>query len=702
MLGLLYITLCIAIGWLICSYAFPNLAGLTGFDYNTNKIKLSPFMLLFPAWFITGVLTITWTVYITAYIFRTTHSPLAYANLIAMSAAAVIIILTVIRRLHNRKGNTGMSSNRNRSINGLFCVDRKVLQRELLLVAFITVLACILMWTTFFARGSRLYVGVTVFSDFSPHIGMIRSFSYGNNFPTSYSHYAGEDIRYHFMFQFLVGNLEYLGLRLDYAFNLPSILSFVAAFMLLYVLAVKLTGKMGAGILACLFFAFRSSKTLYTFLTKLEPGTGILKALNDNTAFISDTPHEDWGLWNLNVYCNQRHLALGLAVMFLVLIIFLEHPFDMYKRLRHESKEDYCISQNLAFMEKLWRKIKLLYFSKEGWCVADWKKPIAAGLFLGSLGFFHGAALIGCILVLFVVAIISSKRLEFLITAIITMILSFMQTGFFIKGSAVAPQFLFGFIAENRTLFGVFSYLERLLGVLPIVLLVAFCLEKGVSRWLILAFGAPLVFAFTISLTVDVTVNHKYIMMSCILLGIYAASLVMRLLEQKKHILNAISILLIVLLTSTGIYDFYTVLKKNTPDSAVVLNLESPLTEWINRESNSGDIFLTHEYALNQVVLGGAMLYEGWPYFPWSAGYDTQKRTEQVKAMYEADTPDELTELIFQNNIRFIIVDRDNRSSDYYSVHEDNISNTYICVYTEGQGEDRLSIYDTHKPINRQ
>jgi hypothetical protein len=472
--------------------------------------------------------------------------------------------------------------------------------------------------------------------------------------------------------------------------------------MLLYVLAVKLTGKMGAGVLACMFFAFRSAKTLYTFLTKLEPGTGILKALIDNTAFISDTPHEDWGLWNLNVYCNQRHLALGLSVMFFVLIIFLEHPFDMSKRLKQESQADYYISPNAVFGEKLWRKIKLLFFSKESWCVADWKKPIATGLILGSLGFFHGAALIGCILVLFVVAIVSSKRLEFLITAIITMILSFMQTGFFIKGSAVAPQLFFGFIAENKTLFGVLSYLERLLGILPIVLLVAFCLEKGVGRWLILAFGAPLIFAFTVSLTVDVTVNHKYIMMSCILLGIYAASLIMRLLEHQKHMFKVIGILLVILLTSTGIYDFYTVLKKNTPDSAVVLNLESPLTEWINRESDSKDIFLTHEYALNQVVLGGAMLYEGWPYFPWSAGYDTQKRTQQVKAMYEADTPDELTELIKQNNIRFIIVDRDNRSSDYYSVNEENISKTYECVYTEGQGEDRLSIYDAHKPINRQ
>lgn len=700
MLGLLYIALCIGTGLVICSYAFPNLAELTGFDCYKRKIELSPFLIVFPAWFISGVLALTWTVYILACLFRSSKSPLLYANSIAMPAAAIIAAVFAFKKLH--KTGTGIDSSADsRKINGLLCHDRRVLVRELIFTGVVAVLACILMWTTFYVKGGKLYVGYTVFSDFSPHIGMIRSFSYGNNFPTSYSYYAGEDIKYHFMFQFLVGNLEFLGLRLDYAFNLPSILSFMAAFMLLYLMAVKLSGKMGAGLLACFFFAFRSAKTLYTYLAGLEPKTGIIKTLTDNLEFISDTPHEDWGLWNLNVYCNQRHLAFGLSAMFFVLIIFLEHPFDMYKRLKAENQTDNYKGQKAVFKERLRQEAKILLFCKEGWYVSDWRKSISAGILLGSLGFFHGAALIGCILVLFVMAIVSSRRLEFLITAIITMTLSLVQTSFFIRGTAVTPELLFGFIAENKTFFGVLSYLERLLGVLPIVLLVAFCIENGVNRWMIFAFFAPLIFAFNVSLTVDVTVNHKYIMMSCILLGIYAASIVMRLFENRKLMIKALGIFLVVSLSCTGIYDFYTLLKRNRPESAVVLDLQSPLTEWINKNSDSKDIFLTHEYALNQVVLGGAMLYEGWPYFPWSAGYDTDKRREQVISMYEADTPDELEELVKKNNIRFIIVDRDNRNSDYYTVNEENISRTYECVYTEGDGEDRLSIYDADKPLNR-
>jgi hypothetical protein len=692
MIGVIYIILSFTVGWAVCSFAFPDLYKITRTDYEKRRISLSPYLLLLPAWYAAGTLLLTWATYLTAYLFREEAEPLFYANLIVMpiaflgTAAAVYFNLCKTKKWSSK----------------FICGDKRAVWAELFLVFAISLLAIVLMWTTFFINGNRLFVGVTVFSDFSPHIGMIRSFSYGNNFPTSYPHYAGEDIRYHFMFQFLAGNLEYLGLRLDYAFNVPSILSFISAFLLLYVLAVKITGKRKAGFLACLFFAFRSSKTLFTYLANLPKGTGLWKALADNTDFISDTPNEDWGLWNLNVYCNQRHLAFGLTVLFFILILFLPHLYEMFESLKsfHINKME-PIGENYhkSIFKKIWIRVKIIFFTKDAWVVFDWKRAVAAGILLGSLSFFHGAAVFGCLTVLFIMAVMSKRRLEYLIAAVITVILSFLQTSLFINGSAVTTKFLFGFIAENKTLFGAASYLDRLLGILPFVLLAAFCLEKGIGRYLILAFTAPLVFAFTISLTVDVTVNHKYIMMSCILLGIFAAALVSKLFERRDFLVGAVGVFLILSLTATGFYDFLTVLKKNTPDSAIVLEMDDPLTKWVDENSDSKDIFLTSNYTINQVVFGGAMLFEGWPYYPWSAGYDTDQRTLQVRMMYEAETPKELNDLIKMNQIRYIIVDRTNRESEEYSVNEENIENTYECVYKDGTGEDRISIYDTQKPV---
>ena len=79
-----------------------------------------------------------------------------------------------------------------------------------------------MMFYVFYIKDGILYSGLTVYGDYAPHTAMMRSFSAGNNFPTQYPHYGGADVKYHFMFQFLTGNLEYLGMRMDFAYNIVS------------------------------------------------------------------------------------------------------------------------------------------------------------------------------------------------------------------------------------------------------------------------------------------------------------------------------------------------------------------------------------------------------------------------------------------------------------------------------------------------
>lgn len=668
MLGVLYLVLCIGTGWAICIHAFPGLGELTGFTYDNRKIHLSPYMLLVPVWFITGVLIMTWPVYLIALAASGTKAPLLIGNAVVLPAALLFFVLTYYHKVMKRKA-TG---------SPLLCEDRKTRMKEWIVLAFVAGLACILMWSTFYVRDGQLHIGVSVFSDFSPHVGMIRSFSYGSNFPTSYSHYGGEDIKYHFMFQFLAGNLEFLGMRIDYAFNLPSMMSFISAFMLLYVLAQKITGRMLSGILALLFFAFRSGKALFLYLSRIPKGENIVKALRDNTNFIGETPHEDWGLWNLNVYCNQRHLAFGLAAMFFVIIIFLPHLYEIFGIIREKKYS-----------------VRTIFFSREGWEIKNIRYPIVLGILLGSLSFFHGSAVIGCLLVLFVIAVFSTRRLEFAITAVIAVLLTMLQTGYFIEGSVISEKFLFGFIAENKTIFGVASYLERLLGILPLCIAAAFILGKCIERYMIAAALAPLVFAFTVSLTVDVTVNHKYIMMSCILLGIASAALITGMYDKKKMVFRIAAALLILSLTATGIYDFATVLRKNSREGKITLNMEDPLTEFVREHSTAEDVFLTDTYTINQLVFGGAMLYQGHQYYAWSAGYDTDYRDRMVKRMYEAETSAKLDALVKENNISFIVIDYGNRNSSSYDLNEDNIRDTYECVYETGKQEWDIAIFDT-------
>ncbi len=687
MIGLIYLILCFGVGWGICSICLPELYSSTGSTYDNRAIKLSSYILLLPVWFTLGVLSMTWLVYLIALLASSMEAPLIIANAITMPLAFVFFL--VIYYLNKSKNKLRGGS--------LLCQDKRTRAKEGIIFGLVTVLAIILMWSTFYVKDGQLNIGVSVFSDFSPHIGMIRSFSYGNNFPTSYSHFAGEDIRYHFMFQFLVGNLEFLGMRIDYAFNIPSILSFISAFMLLYVLALKISGRLLSGALALLFFAFRSGKAIFLYIQRVPKGESVLKSLWYNTNFIGDTPHEDWGLWNLNVYCNQRHLAFGLTVMFFIIFMFLPHLYEMFERVSYQYKSFQTKKTSKSY--QIWNTIRYAFFSKEGWKVINLACPLFLGILLGSLSFFHGAAVIGCLLVLFVLAIFSLRRLEFLITAVIAVILSSLQSSLFIDGSAIAPKLLFGFIAENKTLFGVVAYLEQILGVLPLVIILAFIFGRKIERYQIMAFSAPLVFAFTVSLTVDVTVNHKYIMMSCILLGILASVFITSILDKKSVVFKLAGIMLVLMMTLTGIYDFVTVLTKNFREGRVILDMKHPTTDFVRENSDSKDIFLTDSYTINQVVFGGAMLYQGHQYYAWSAGYDTYYRDIMVASMYQASSPRELDKLVRENNISYIIVDYGNRTSMDYNLNEDNIRATYECVYETGSDEWDLSIFDTSKRI---
>ena len=95
--------------------------------------------------------------------------------------------------------------------------------------------------------------------------------------------------------------------------------------------------------------------------------------------------------------------------------------------------------------------------------------------------------------------------------------------------------------------------------------------------------------------------------------------------------------------------------------------------------------------------MGGAMLYYGWPYYAWSAGYDTEERDRNVRKMYEADSVEELKELITEHGIRYIIVDHDCRTSTEYTVREDIIESAYEVVFERDTGDWSFRIFDTQK-----
>lgn len=624
--------------------------------------------LFLPASFGLGALAMGWTSYAAAFaagVCLKWENPLFYGNLVAMAGAGAVLVFRYVCR------------SKKKAVLPAFTAQEAVF--FLFLLAFLTWI----MFYVFYIKDGILYSGFTVYGDYAPHTAMMRSFSLGDNFPTQYPHFGGEDVKYHFMFQFLVGNLEYLGIRIDIAYNMLSVFALLGFLMMLYSIARRITGSGAAGVVIVALFFFRSSFTFFRYLWEHLRSGDLLKTLAENTSFIGYTPNEDWGLWNFNVYLNQRHLAFGLLIAALVLWYYLD-----------------LVEAGCSHSEKglAWMKNRL--FSAEAWKIRNPEGALAAGLALGLTAFWNGAAVIGGLLILLGFAVFSDGKLDYLVTAVTAVLFSVLQSKVFIRGSAVEADFYWGFISEDKSLAGVLWFLIQMSGIFfaGAVLLLPL-LKKRLHRVLTVSCLFPVVFAFCFSLTPDITVNHKYIMISYAFLAVLWAGLLAGLWKGKDGsrrfaavIRRAAAVLLAVCLTATGIYDFVVILRNNGPGHRVTVNMESTLTDWLAEHLDSEDLLLTPEYSMSETTMSGVMMYLGWPYYAWSAGYDTYGRAQKAVEIYTSEDPAAVDKLVKEEKITYILFE-EGMEFEGAVCREDTIRELYTMVYQSDDG--RIRIYET-------
>ena len=704
MLGIIYLILAGMLGYEVSKMLTEERRSVPG----VNRIWL-----ILPASFGAGILLLTWTVYIISWFFSVVGkvtNPLLYGNAIAMTGTALLLILTAVRS-HKRTaaGSEESKKIRTKTTEKLIS-NKKTFKREAILFGLLAVFITYMMFYVFYIKDGILYSGLTVYGDYAPHTAMMRSFSFGNNFPTQYPHYGGADVKYHFMFQFLSGNLEYLGLRMDFAYNIVSVASLLGFLMLLYQLALRITGKMCGGVVTLFLFFFRSGMAFFRFAWEHIQAGDLLETLSENTTFIGYTANENWGLWNFNVYLNQKHLAFGLLLVTLALYLFMD-----------------WLEAGTAHKEKgfLWMKNRI--FSKEGWKSRNLEQALLMGLFLGLCAFWNGAAVIGGLLILCGFAVFSDGKIDYAVTAAVTIFFSWLQTKIFISGSAMSPQIYLGFLAEEKTVLGVIKYLFWMSGIFFLGLAVLVWFMRRRERMILMGFLFPTIFAFVLLMTPDINVNHKYIMISYVFLAIFWAWSVCSLwsgslrsdtmkiavigaettgeqrIDAKK--LNKsgkskalritgkiLAVVLALCLSITGIYDFVVIIKDNGPGRRVTVNMNSDLTKWLAENLEKNDLLLTPEYSMNEVTMSGAMLYCGWPYYAWSAGYDTNYRAAQAVTIYTTTDSEELKNVVKQEKITHILFEEGSEFEQQQCV-EDMIAATYEKVYETEDG--RIRIYKT-------
>jgi len=209
-----------------------------------------------------------------------------------------------------------------------------------ILLAIYTALATWMMFATLDFIHGNIFIGITQWSDYGPNTAIVQSFAYGHNFPAEYPHFAGEPIRYHFLFYFLAGNLEFLGLNLAWSLNLLSVLTLVCMLVLVISFGQLLFKSRAVGCLASALFFCHGTLNLVPFLRKQTSFKGALQAIYTLRDYLtSGYPYrgEDWGIWTQVVFVNQRHLATSIGI-FLIVLIFLLDRYQEKRRLKEISR----------------------------------------------------------------------------------------------------------------------------------------------------------------------------------------------------------------------------------------------------------------------------------------------------------------------------------------------------------------------------
>lgn len=497
-----------------------------------------------------------------------------------------------------------------------------------------------LMFHTFSYNQGSIEIASKAWSDFAAHIPLIRSFSFGNNFPPEYPIFSGEPIKYHFLFYLLVGYLEKTGLSLDFALNIPSALSFTFLMLTIYFFAKTVFQSKAVGILALVFFIFNGSFSFLEFF-KIHPlSFQSIQDIISNTTFPSFGPYdgkEVSAFWNLNIYTNQRHLALSFAVSLLLILFVSFSSLDRHKI----------------------------------------KYSLLAGLILGLFFFFHFAVFLMTVVVLVsLFLLLPKKRLSIFVLLGIAAILILPQYLYLqSNGSNFKLSFIPGYlIFNNLTIERFFGYWLNNLGLHLILIPFGFILAPSKAKKILLAFIPIFVIGNTLQFSPEMAGNHKFFNYFMLIGVIFSAYYVIYL-WNRKNIFRSVVPVLIFLLIFSGLIDLFPIINDrfiNFPDYPLNKNVQ-----WIKNSTPPNSVFLNSSYLYDPASLAGRKIFLGWPYFAWSAGYDTDERKKIMTQILTSEYKDNICYLLQKNNISYVEI----QYNDFQSLEIPSISYVFLTNF---------------------
>jgi len=490
---------------------------------------------------------------------------------------------------------------------------------ELIFFIFLFVFSWLLMWKTFrIGSNGNLEIATKVWSDFAATIPLIRSFSYGANWPPQYPIFAGPPIRYHFVFFTVVGLLEKVGIPLDWALNSLSALSFFFLLLAIYFLTKAIFKSRFVSMTTCILFLFNGSFAFIEFFKKYPLSIHTLTDIIHHDSFLAFGPYYGnkiiSAFWSLNIYTNQRHLALAYATFLLLILV-----------IYRASEKDNKLSLN---------------------------KTLFWGIVVGLFPFIHlpvFAMMEGTLFIFLVIYPRLRKKILSIIglSLIITLPQIMYSGGSNFQGKLFHP----GYLIENLNFLSFIKYWFLNLGLVTILAPIGFFLAKRPQRKIILPFLALFAVGNLFQFSPEMAGNHKFFNLFLIGANIFAAYFIYNLWKHKLFGKIAAVFCFIPMILS-GVIDIFPI--KNDVYAEVKDYKNNDVEKFIIKTTPKESVFINATYTYDPASLAGRKIFLGWPYFSWSAGYDTSKRTLLLKEILGSSDINKACDLLKQENIDYI------------------------------------------------
>src|SRR6266511_2300592 len=325
MLALIYFGLAICLGDFLCRrfYQFVSIAH-----------RLAAAVLV-------GLLVSSWFTYLAGLAFAWASRPLLWGDLLFFIAAVALLSWS---RWKGAIRGTALGRSNSRAADSYLPRSKGSSIADWVLIAGYVALVSWMMFASFNSTGSKLQISNAQYSDFGPNTAIMQSFAFGHNFPTEYPHFSGDRIRYHFLFYFQGGNLEFLGLDPTWSLNLLSIITLVAMLMLVMALGEALFDSRAVGRVGSALFFFFGSLSYIPFLHKQGSVRTAIHTIRNLREFLpSIFPYrgELWGVWSQVNFLNQRHLAsaIGLVLLVLIFLVLCYRALAARKVTPHSSSD---------------------------------------------------------------------------------------------------------------------------------------------------------------------------------------------------------------------------------------------------------------------------------------------------------------------------------------------------------------------------